>query len=444
MRRIVFGLLIIIGFLLLSCRKDEPPCLTCPPPNKQLLRLDTLIVDPTQVWLRLYTIDSTNVGLVELYRDSVPILAGMVSRNEITSVDSGLLPNLPYNYRAYRWENGIRVDSTALFVVRTMDTTRHNFTWEMYTLGDGASSVLYDVTIINDTLVYAVGELYLRDSSGQIDPIAYSVAIWNGSTWQLKRLFYSGNNLIAPIRGVFAFGANDIWLAAGSMFHWDGVRTQAELRFSRLSLPDPNATVEELWGATNSDLYGVGNVGTIVRYTSGTWQRVASGTTLPIQDIWGISDGRGGAYEIIAVASDKFFDRGKQILKIQGSTVTSYPDTGLTWSLSSIWFQHKQITYIAGDGLFKRTESQQNSPWVLFNQGLTTYYTDAIQGQNSNDIAVVGAYGVVLHFNGVSWRNYQNQTYLTAGSYYRVALKRNLLVAVGHIGNRAVALIGKR
>ncbi|MBI3006249.1 MAG: hypothetical protein HYY49_12660, partial [Ignavibacteriales bacterium] len=41
------------------------------------------------------------------------------------------------------------------------DTTSHNFTWTIDTVGDGNSSVLYDVAIINDTLAYAVGEIYL-------------------------------------------------------------------------------------------------------------------------------------------------------------------------------------------------------------------------------------------------------------------------------------------
>jgi len=39
---------------------------------------------------------------------------------------------------------------------RPPDTTNHEFTWQTFTLGDGGSSVLYDVAIINDTLAYAV------------------------------------------------------------------------------------------------------------------------------------------------------------------------------------------------------------------------------------------------------------------------------------------------
>ncbi len=441
MGRIALGLLIIISFLLLSCRKDEPPCLTCPPPNRQQLRLDTLFVDPTQIWLRVYTIDSTNVGLIELYRDSVPILAGMVSRNEITTVDSGLLPNFAYNYRAYRWENGIRVDSTALLVVRTMDTTSHNFTWEMDTLGDGASSVLNDLAIINDTLVYAVGKIYLKDSTGNFDPLPYNLAEWNGKRWALQRatVYYQGNPAVPPLEAIFLFSETDMWVTSGFPIHGDGTR------WTLYRLPDLgiNASVSRMWGTSSMNMYFVGTNGSVVRYNGGTWQNIQSGTSLPIQDIWGAIDKTGNPH-ILAVASNKFFNEGKAVLEIQGSIVTSYPDTGLTWSLSGIWFQHKEIKYVAGGGLFKRTESQHNSPWVDFHQGLTTYYTDAIRGQNSNDIVVVGAYGVVLHYNGVTWKNFQSQTYLDYGAYYAVAIRGNLVVAVGENNARAVALIGRR
>jgi len=50
-----------------------------------------------------------------------------------------------------------------------LDTTSHNFTWTLQRLGGASGSVLYDVAIINDTLTYAVGEMYLNDSTGQID-----------------------------------------------------------------------------------------------------------------------------------------------------------------------------------------------------------------------------------------------------------------------------------
>lgn len=114
------------------------------------------------------------------------------------------------------------------------------------------------------------GEIYLYDSSGQVDSRAYGIAIWNGTIWQAKRLYYVGNSNISRIRGVHVLGTSDIWLAAGSIFHWNGDSSIAPMNFSRLTLPDPNATIEKPWGLSPYDLHGVGNVGTVV-HSGSNW-----------------------------------------------------------------------------------------------------------------------------------------------------------------------------
>jgi hypothetical protein len=63
------------------------------------------------------------------------------------------------------------------------DTTSHNWTFETFLLGGAASSVLYDVAIVNDSTAMGVGELYLQDSSGQADPNACNLVKWDGQNW---------------------------------------------------------------------------------------------------------------------------------------------------------------------------------------------------------------------------------------------------------------------
>jgi hypothetical protein len=51
------------------------------------------------------------------------------------------------------------------------DTTSHNFTWHIDTLGNfGSSSSFNDVAIINDSLAYAVGEIFFARQHGQDRP----------------------------------------------------------------------------------------------------------------------------------------------------------------------------------------------------------------------------------------------------------------------------------
>jgi len=69
-----------------------------------------------------------------------------------------------------------------------------------------------------------------------------------------------------------------------------------------------------------------------------------------------------------------------------------------------------------------------------------------MRGNGSNDSFIVGEYGMIAHFNGMSWRDYtelRNNWRLTS-----IAHKGNLAVAVGwtydSYGNKGMILVGQR
>jgi hypothetical protein len=318
------------------------------------------------------------------------------------------------------------------------DTTNHAFTFQTFTFGGGGGSELTDVAIINDTLAYAVGEIYLPDSTvGQ----PYSVAIWDGQNWRLRKLFYNTNMLITSIRGIQIINSNDIWLAAGSVFHWDGVSSSAQLMYSRLNLPDPSATIEKIWGSSSSSLYGVGNAGTIVHYDGSSWTKLNSGTTLPINDIWGAQNPQTGQWEILAVASD---DVNKKLLSIQGTTVSSVSDSGLSNSLYGVWFVPNIKYYVVGAGIGQKN-TLNNSPWSVYPSGVvTSYLSGGVRGNDTSDVFVAGSFFAIVHYNGSTWHNYKDVIPFTDGGVGRIAVKGNLMVTVGLSGQNAVVIIGKR
>jgi hypothetical protein len=264
---------VTVSFLLafslsgLAC-KENPPT----PPYVPTIFLSADDVGVTDAWLKITRDTPHPTQDILLKRDGQTIFSDLRFLTSDTLIaDDSLFPKQTYTYKVYALSEGTLTDSSDLLTITTMDTTSHNFTWEIDTLGDGNSSVLYDVTIVNDTLVYAVGEIYKRDSTGQFENEPYGLAIWNGIDWKLKKLYYrisSGDTIVlSNIRGILYVSSSEIWFAAGSIFRWDGVSPITLLSFSRLNLPDPNATIEKLWGTSNTNLYGVGNAGTIVQYT---------------------------------------------------------------------------------------------------------------------------------------------------------------------------------
>ena len=204
------------------------------------------------------------------------------------------------------------------------DTTSHDFTWQTDTIG--AQGVFYDVAIINDTLAYAVGEIFLRDSTGQIDPQLYNVAVWNGTDWILSR----ATNV--PLRAVFAFAENDIWAGSSAPYHWNGTNWTG---YNVTGIFGGN--INKIWGSSSSDVYIVGTNGSIAHFNGSSWQKVESGERNPnfrFTDVWGST--KNGSQLVITVGSDFAQDHAVKAL-----TPTLAVDT-LGWSsqapLNTVWF----------------------------------------------------------------------------------------------------------
>ena len=324
------------------------------------------------------------------------------------------------------------------------DTTSHAFTFQTFTFGGAGGSILSDVAIINDTLVYAVGKIYLTDSTGQPDLEPYSIITWDGVNWRAKKLYDASNQLIAGVRGILIFSPNDIWLADGGVEHWNGVSSQMTTSFDRISLiggTENFQSVNDLWGSSSNNIYGVGFYGMITHYDGNSWTKIQSGTPVQINDIWGSQNPHTGQWEVLAVAAD---DVNKKLLRIQGTTVSTIPDSGLTASLYGVWFVPEEKYYIVGAGIGYKS-LLDNSPWSVYPSGaVTSYMSGGVRGNGTNDVFVAGSFFEIVHYNGSSWHNYEDVIPYTDGAVGRMAVKGNLMVTVGSSGQNAVAIIGKR
>jgi hypothetical protein len=100
----------------------------------------------------------------------------------------------------------------------------------------------------------------------------------------------------------------------------------------------------------------------------------------------------------------------------------------------------KSLAYSeAGDGIFKKKNLSEDS-W----KSVLPYIFTAVRGNSVNDIFAVGIGGRIMHYNGITWVNYQGQTGLPSCIYGNLDMKGNLVVAVGEDNQRGVVLIGKR
>ncbi len=432
---------VALTLLCVGCKDESTPP---PPEHIPTVQLTLDGVGVTEVWLKLHFTDASLPRAFTLHRNATMILSGTLAGQDTLLLDTNAVPRATYTYIAFRLNGSTTMDSSAPLQVTTMDTTSHNFTWETDTLGD-ASSVLSDVAIINDTLAYAVGQMYLRDSTGQIDPTRYNLAAWNGNRWSIRRVayYFGGQPFYHPIQSVFAFNANDIWFCGNGLIHWDGTRYN--------EAPVPSSVwgqdrMNKIWGSSSSDLYIVGDNGAMAHYSGGTWQRVESGTTLNFHDIWGARNPRTGQMEILALASTVSGQiQESRIVQITGNNATPVNTAGLSVDMWGIWFAPGRRYYAVGAGIHQK-RSLDDSVWVHYPPGVvTSYLSGGVRGTAINDVFVAGSFGEVVHFNGVSWYRYFGGVSLPTGAYGSISITDHLVMTVGHISAaRGVVLIGRR
>ena len=174
-----------------------------------------------------------------------------------------------------------------------IDTTSHAINWTIDEIGE-YGSILRDVVIIDENNIWAVGEIYLKDSLGNPDPKAYNAVHWDGSKWQLKRIFFptvcGGTSLTAyPAKAIFAFNDGQIRISSSG----DKIAILKDgAQINKLCLPsNVSMSINKLWGNSSNDLYVVGYGGNIAHYYNSVWSRIESGTDINLRDVWGSPDG---------------------------------------------------------------------------------------------------------------------------------------------------------
>ncbi len=426
--------------LINSCKDDEPI-----QPHIATIQLTVEDASCTEAWLKASLTDANEPRTIAILQDGQRVTVSRLPSPDSVFVVEGLLPRHTYSFVAQRLRDSMAIDASSSVQATTMDTTSHNITWEVDTLGD-ASSMLSDIAIVNDTLAYAVGEMYLRDSTGLIDPQAYNVARWNGASWTIMRIqFYTicggSGTTPYPTSSVLAFSATDVWIAmdGDQIARWNGT-----LQTTTMCLP-VSFSIRKLWGGSPSSIYAVGDGGNIMHYNGMSWQRVETGTTLDVRDIWGAND-RNGQLQILALASTYTAKtQESRILKIEGNSAAPVSTAGLATDMASIWFVPGMKYYAVGAGIHRK-RMLSDSAWIVYPHGVVTSFGSwGVRGTGVNNVFVAGSFGEIVHFNGVNWHRYFGGVSLPGGALGPMAVTDRLVMVVGHIGaSRGIVFIGRR
>ncbi len=447
--KLLFKLLALVSitFWILSCDSNEP---LIPPETKPTFTLELDDASCIEAWLQLTTKDLTLPAELTLKQynqagDSVTQTFSLSTKDSLLYIDS-LLPNQTYKFKVVANTTSNSQPTTNEVELTTMDTTSHNFSFQSWTFGTVGSSTLYDVSIINENNIWAVGEIMIADTSVNGYTI-YNAVHWDGSQWNLLRIpnyDYPNTLIYGALQTIFAFSENDIWFCSYSnLVHYDGNTFSSKAQF--MTNINFNGQVTKMWGTDSNNIYCVGRNGAIYHYNGTNWRRIESGTTLNINDIWGDYNEKTNEWEILAACGNilQGLENDRAIIEIHNiNQVSMLNSNGAIWPLSGVWFSANKRYYVNGSGIYYKHKLGEN--WMGEPLDITQFFIRRIRGNYINDVFASGDYGETLHFNGLTWKSFINETFLSNGTYLSADIKNNLIVAVGYQSAQAVLLVGQR
>jgi hypothetical protein len=424
-----------------SCNTTEPPT----PPDEPIpvLKLELEDVSCTEAWITLKANNLQLPATLNLLKDNtITKTINLQTADTLLYIDS-LLPNQTYKFHSVI--QSIDHSSNEISVT-TLDTTSHNFNWQIFTFGEHGNSVLFDVAIVGDE-IWAVGAIYMKDSLGNLDNNAYNAVYWDGQKWELDRIpyYYQGQPFYHPIQSVYAFGSNDIWFCGNGVIHWDGNN------FNPVQIPSivwGPYQMNKLWGSSSSDLYVVGNNGNIAHWNGSKWTKIESGTDVDLLDIWGSPDGTVWACGYTGDYATTVLLRydGTIWNKLYEGSPNNQNNNEYIGPIAGVWTNSNFFTYVT-NWAFIYTQPNNNT---LDIKRITPWFSDvafAMRGTDHNNIFIAGQDGLVGHYNGVTYTEF-NELKENAKNYLGVAVKDNIAVAVGvkygGLSSQAVISIGRR
>lgn len=417
--------LVTLTFLVFTtaCNTTEPIPVD---ENIKLTEIDAAVIE---TYLNIHISNPSQSKKVVLERNGQEVMNFTATNTDTAITDTGLAENTLYKYKARLVEGSKVIGESSEVSIRTMQPTSHEFIWQTFTFGEGSSSILYDVAIINENDIWAAGEIYTKDSytydslGNWIDP--YNAIHWDGTRWELKRIYYNynGSKLWGPIKTIFAFSGNDIWF--GTNLHWNG-RVYGQPDVSVLT----GWSANKLWGTSSNNLYAVGNNGNIAWFNGTTWQKIENNVSseFDFYDVHGKDDNS----PIYFIAASLYGNN--KIIRLTNNIFEDVPFNEIS-TPRSIWYSNKYKVYLAGSYFF----IYENGKWEKITK-LSNQTTTSVRGTGSNDIVIVGTKGIITHLNGITLQSYQTQ-----GEYSAVDIKGNTVVAVGSSrGSEAFIAVGKR
>jgi hypothetical protein len=267
------------------------------------------------------------------------------------------------------------------------------------------------------------GRTWLRETTGTTEPLRDIIALAPDNLWAVGGStaltgpgsgyvgFYQGNywrgqaETTEPLNALFALSDTDMWAVGGSSLL--GTTTSVILQYDGLVWNDrtpagATAAFLDVWASGPDDVWVCGTGGTILQYDGTGWQEHVSGVTHQLSAIWGFSPD-----DIYAAGGEALFATTGSVLHWDG-TAWSTVHSALLRSYEALWGSAPDAVWAAGRTTLQAPviDFYDGSQWSEVYRGMgQTRPIKGLHGTTAEDVWFVGSDGLVLHWDGISYRN---------------------------------------
>jgi len=156
-------------------------------------------------------------------------------------------------------------------------------------------------------------------------------------------------------------------------------------------------TYKAIWGTSDSDIFAVGNFGTIEHYDGKNWTQQTSGTGKHLLDVWGT-----GPNNVYAVGHMDVTQKPHKLTLLHYNGVKwSHVNTGLiAVNLSAIHGTSANRIWAVGEG--SRVFYWNGSKWTK-SQAVGSFWLRTVHALNSSNVWAGGSSADIYNYNGATW-----------------------------------------
>jgi hypothetical protein len=252
---------------------------------------------------------------------------------------------------------------------------------------------------------------------------------------------------------VFGMLQEEYWACSGNIIYHGKKDKVDEFRLDQIGVMNYpiDGAIRCCWGPSSTDMFFVGDTGTIFHYDGTNWTKFPKPTTKNLRSVWGTS------HNDVWACGYNSSNGETVLLHYDGASWSEDPISATkgiyaTGGFNGVWAcdsaGHKFVS-TSGALLIRKTGEgnwRSDSGLVPNSLGGGSWVGISPMGNAANDFFVTGGWGFIAHWNGKDWHKYESLYDYNNAVYgpAEFSVKGNTACVVGIKSGQSWIAVGRR